>query len=460
MRKKLLLLLPLLFVLAIAAWAALRAARSQPEWTTESEAALAELRLGVAAERKLYHQDAQRHFARALALDPDCAAARLLLLSVERDPEKRKTRVAELATVDRAGLTPRETFLIDYLVAQGREQEKVADALLAAYLEGHPDDPHALNIRGVRLWNDRRYGEAEAIFTRLLELDPNLVTAQNNLGYLAMSQGRFALAEDRFRTYRYVAPDQANPHDSLGELMILQGRYEEARRELAEALRIRPDFCASYYNLVHIAALTRDFAAGREALAGAEQVGHCRPREVAEYRCRLRLWEQLDRGEYAALLAGYGGSCTDERPIAPWMAHLAAVMAGDLAGAERIEAMVRKQAAKAPPGGLDEAEPLLSHFAGVRLVAAGQPAEGARRLATVDPELDYFTTGSGVFKLFNRLQWANALALAGDQAGAARLLGEVAAVNPALAADYREGRLPFPGSRGATAPERAAAAER
>ena len=60
-------------------------------------------------------------------------------------------------------------------------------------------------------------------------------------------------------------------------------------------------------------------------------------------------------------------------------------------------------------------------------------------------ELEYRLLNDGIFKLYNRLQWAHALELAGDRAGAERLVREVAAVNQAMAGRYAG--LPAPGRR-------------
>jgi tetratricopeptide (TPR) repeat protein len=441
-RKLLFALCALALVLGL--WIALRLANRRPEWTTDSPAALAALQRGLEAERKFYRQEALGHYLKARALDPRFAAAQVMLLrSLPRDDPRRRELREELEAVDRSQLTRREAFLVDYWLAFDADERERAGELLRSYLERFPDDPHALYQHAGHLWDARRYDEAEEVYTRLLAVDPNWVTAQNNLGYLAMGQGRFAQAEDRFRTYRYVAPDQANPHDSLGELMVLQGRWQEAERELEESLRIRPDFCASYYNLVHIAIFTRDFAAGRRALQRAREQGGCAGEEVERHACRLDLWERLVAGQLAQLAAGYEGSCTYRTLTSPWVPHLAALRVGDLEQAKRIESHVAEQIAELPRYARVDRSSVL-HLEGARLVTEGKPAEAAQRFAEVDGELDYFGAPVGTFKLYNRLMWAHALTLAGDGARAKQLLAEVAAVNAQFAAAYREGRVVLP----------------
>src|SRR5690348_8259787 len=112
MARKLLLSFSLLLVVALAAWAAARARRHQPEWSSRSPAALAELRAGMDAERKYYNNEAREHFQKALELDPQFAIARVQLLK-SADGKESKALVDALSATDRSRLTPREAMLVD-----------------------------------------------------------------------------------------------------------------------------------------------------------------------------------------------------------------------------------------------------------------------------------------------------------------------------------------------------------
>lgn len=439
MRKKLVLGLALALLAGIAAWAALHARRPGREWTVASSAALAALERGLEAERKFYHAEAHRSFAEAVALDPACAACRLGMLRTSRlDRDRAEAAAKELAALDRESLNDRERFLVDRTVARLTGDEERAAELAREFVRRHPDDPYALEAQANELWEERRFDEVERIYLRILEIDPNYVEVQNRLGYLAMAQGDFSTAEDRFRTYRYVAPDQANPHDSLGELYVLTGRWEEARAELEEALGIRPDFCASYENLIHVAVLTGDPQQALPVLRRAAEPGRCDEHTLERQRCRIELWTRLLAGRHADLAAGFEESCSAKLRVSPWIPHLGALLAGDLDTARDVEAWVIEQQRKREGDAARDAT--TPHLAGVRLVAEGDPEAAVERFAAADARLDYWT-GNGVFKLYNRLQWVNALEHAGDAAGAAKLLGEVAAVNPALAESYRAGEV-------------------
>ena len=437
----------------IAAWAALRA-RDQPEWTTDSPAALAEMRLGIDAQRKYYGQEAQRHFEKALELDPQFAMPKRMLMLGNVPKERRERLRAELEATDRARLNARENFLVDYSLAQlaNAPVEKL-DKIVDGYLREHPRDPYALSAKADFCWSTRRWDEAERDFQKLLEVEPNWVDAQNKMGYLSMAQGRFAQAEDRFRTYRFVAPDQANPHDSLGELFVLTGRLDEAQRELETSLHIRPDFCQSYLNLMEVARLSGHPERMPTLVAAVEKNG-CNAEFVAISKCLERMWELYLARDWKRLAAVFREPCVQDRNFAPLIPHLAAVLDGDLALAREMEAFQAKRESRYQ----SRDNPVVPHTAAIREVAEGDLQSALRDFAKTDAQLEYRGLQDGLFKMYNRLQWAHALELSGDHAGAERLVREVAAVNKAMAGRYVGLAAPQPPARSAAARAAAGAA--
>jgi Flp pilus assembly protein TadD len=448
MRKNLMITLTAVLAVAIVAMAALRA-RERPTWTTSSPEALAELDRGLAAEQKFYWTEARKHYSRALELDPDFAAAKLMIYrgSSSKDP-KHGELLAKLESSDVDRLNPREAFLVRYTVDTAHDRRAEADARLTKYLDEHPKDPYALELKVGKAWDDQRWSDAEAVCKKLLAVDPNWVSAQNKLGYLAMSQGHWADAEDRFRTYRYIAPDQANPHDSLGELLLLRGRFDEANKELEAALAMKPDFCASYFHLAQSAIIRQDMTGSRAALDRARLQPGCMGRDLDVRDCVQRMWELFSKRDWPALEQTFDEPCVQQTRVNPWMPHLAALMLGDDARARAIEETVSKWVSD-DRGRISAA--LVDHLAGVRLVAEGDPTAGAARLAKADASLGYFGLDLGLFKLYNRLQWAHALEAEGDSAGARKLVGEIAAVNAALAARYDDGSVPTPAGKAVVA---------
>ncbi|MCB1036546.1 MAG: tetratricopeptide repeat protein, partial [Acidobacteria bacterium] len=226
-------------------------AKPKRAWTTSSQAALDEFGKALEAKMKFYHMDASEHLRRALELDPDFAAAKVMRMDYVRGAEAKRL-LDELAQTDLDHLSPREAMMVSFFLASRQGNPEASRKVAEAFLEKHPKDPYGLSFLCSALEDPL---EQETCYRKLIAVEPNFVLAQNNLGYLAMGQGEFREAEERFRTYQYIAPGQANPHDSMGELLVLLGRYDDARRELEAALALRPDFDASHTSLVRAALL-------------------------------------------------------------------------------------------------------------------------------------------------------------------------------------------------------------
>jgi len=419
---------------ALVAAGALLAHRDEREWTTGSEAALAQFQRGLDERQRLYYGEAAGHFERALELDPEFAAPKLFLLERMLEPGEDEARPealeAELRAADPSRLNPRERFLIEHHLAMRDRDGERAAALLDDYLERYPDDPFALNTYCMRLWQVRDFEKAEALYRRLIEIDPNWVTAQNHLGYTAMAQGDWQRAEEQFEIYRYLAPDQANPHDSLGELLLLTGRWEEARREFEAALAIKPDFCPSWGNLVTLELLNGRFDAGGQVLEGMEREGFC-PQEVRFQRCRLGVWRAYTTADWRGAWDAYRAQCESYPGDAPVIAYEAALLAGlpdeAAALAEELKGVVESFAPR------DGVRAFTLHLEGIRLRVEGRPEEAVERLREADRLLVYFGRADGYFKLANRAQLWHALTAAGRTDEADRLLAELRAVNPTIA---------------------------
>jgi len=410
----------------------------RPEWTTSSPRALAEFNLGLDALQKVYHNEAAKHFRRALELDPTFVAAKRFLLAAlqlpSTDPEAKRL-LGELEKADLSKLTDRERFLVSAAIAdQGKDAVKY-EQLAKGFAARHPDDAYALEALANVATARQDWAEAKRLLTRLIEVAPNRVSAYNALGYMEMGQGQFAASEKMFETYRYIAPDQANPHDSLGELLILTGQYGRATQELERALAIKPDFCASYQHLAALALMVGRLDDARTAIARAESTGACSPYMLKVLRCQLASWPLFLAGDWKGVWNAEQGACADDEVNDHVLDVWAAIAAGRRADADALVAKSRERLAKIPvsaPGrGMTEA--VTAHLEGAILLSEGKPAEAAERFRLADQGLTYGQLGPGIFKLINRFVLARALRAAGHPDQADGVLAEARAVNPALA---------------------------
>jgi len=422
-------------------------ARAHTEWTTDSPEALAEFEAAMNAQMKLYYTDSERHLERAVKLDPNFVMAKFTLEDYrsKMEPEGRKQFEEFVGGIALDRLNPRERFFVERARALLAGRQKEASRLLDDYLARHGNDPYALNMKGQILWQTGHLDEAKNLFQRLVKIAPNWVVAYNQLGYIAMQQEHFAKAEDYFKTYGFIAPDQANPHDSLGELLTLTGRYDEAVEELRQALKIKPDFCASYDHLVQAHLLMGDATAATADLRDSVERGKCPDQLVAVGRCIVTLWplEVEHRWQEMVRAAREGGCEANLYPASQLMLviHLARTFSGDAAGAKELEDQVRKALKKSKGGDMHWfVQSALNHMRGVRAAAAGRYDDAAERLEEADRSLTYLGNGIGLFKLVNRLMWAEALEAGNHPAESEKIIEEVRTVNPSMAQAFESGK--------------------
>ena len=66
--------------------------------------------------------------------------------------------IADLRGRDLGRVSPRERFLVQFLLAHVDRQPDRAEALLADYLARHPDDPFAIELQCGQLWEPATSG--------------------------------------------------------------------------------------------------------------------------------------------------------------------------------------------------------------------------------------------------------------------------------------------------------------
>jgi Flp pilus assembly protein TadD len=95
--------------------------------------------------------------------------------------------------------------------------------------------------KGLYLYNQGRYGEAERHLKGALNAKPGDQTSTYYLGLTSLRLQRYREAEDRFREVLRRGPDDARAHMGLGMALYHQGRAREASTELTIAERTLKD---------------------------------------------------------------------------------------------------------------------------------------------------------------------------------------------------------------------------
>jgi len=114
--------------------------------------------------------------------------------------------------------------------------------------EGEDYREYDFNLsKGLLLYNQQRYGEAERFLREAFNAKPGDSTAGYYLGLTSLRLHRYTAAEERFREVLRRHPDDARARMGLGMALYHQDRYPEASAELTVAERTLKDEPLLYY---------------------------------------------------------------------------------------------------------------------------------------------------------------------------------------------------------------------
>lgn len=171
--------------------------------------------LGVAFLDRGEPQEAAKHFAAAIRLNPDSGL----------DHSNLGFAYAEM----------------------GRLDDAVKHCLTALKLD--PRFAGAHNNLGYALALQGKDSDAIEHFSEALRLKPNYPTAHTNMGNAWNRLGRIAEAALHFSQATTQDPDYAEAHFNLGSILLQQGDFPSAAHEFAEVARIDPNNPEAFNNL-------------------------------------------------------------------------------------------------------------------------------------------------------------------------------------------------------------------
>lgn len=96
------------------------------------------------------------------------------------------------------------------------------------------------NDRGLQLYKERRYEEAEAAFTEALKLQPRFALAANNLGFIYYKRNKPVEAARWYRRAIEMDGSRALAHLNLGDALLLAGEDKEAQAAYASFIELSP----------------------------------------------------------------------------------------------------------------------------------------------------------------------------------------------------------------------------
>jgi len=106
---------------------------------------------------------------------------------------------------------------------------------------GEAGDPARREVqRGMSLFREKRYLEAEEAFQEVLRIRPGHVMATNNLGFTYFKLGRFEDAVTWYEKTIALDPNRAIAHANLADALVQLGRPADAKRAYQKFLELQP----------------------------------------------------------------------------------------------------------------------------------------------------------------------------------------------------------------------------
>lgn len=229
--------------------------------------------LASALQQQGATKEANVHFARAVALDPNYFSARynwgVALLDQGRVPEA----IAQLESA--VSLAPNHPDALvnlgTALVRAQRADEAIPRFETALRLSPNADVHYDL---GIALLDTGRMDAATDHFTSALQLNARLPEAHYQLGRLAERAGRLVEAEEHYNATVRLAPNHAAAHSKLGLLLARTERLDAAAEHFRAVVRLQPNDADAHANLGNVLLLQSQ---PRAALASYEEALRLRP---------------------------------------------------------------------------------------------------------------------------------------------------------------------------------------
>lgn len=227
---------------------------------------------------------ANAHFARAVALQPGYVTARYNWGVALLDQGRIAEAIAQFETAVQLAPDHADAYvnLGNALMQVQRAVEAIPHYEAALRLKPAADAHYDL---GVALAEVGRTEDAAGHFRDALQMNPALPEAHYQLARLAERAGQPAAAEQQYHDTLRLAPDHAAAHARLGLLLAHADRLPAAAEHLRAAMRLKPDDADAHVNLGNVLLLQGQ---PREAVAHYEEALRLRP-DDARTRENLQL---------------------------------------------------------------------------------------------------------------------------------------------------------------------------
>src|SRR2546421_540629 len=94
-----------------------------------------------------------------------------------------------------------------------------AEQVYRQILQYQPDQPDALNLLGVLLFQSGQLRDGMELVQRAVTVSPEVAEFHNNFGVISQALGNLAEAEKQFRLAAQLKPDYAEAMNNLGAMV-------------------------------------------------------------------------------------------------------------------------------------------------------------------------------------------------------------------------------------------------
>lgn len=166
-----------------------------------------------------------------------------IALNTKLDATRPVPAVATPAGGDKPAL-PASSATVVVKDLQGGEQRIVTPAAVPSSVR---QLAQRANDRGLQLYKEKNYAEAEAQFTEALKLRPDFALAANNLGFVYYKQDKFAEAARWFENTVKIDPSRAVAYLNLGDAYAKAGTADKAKKAFSTYLELAPTGSGAAY---------------------------------------------------------------------------------------------------------------------------------------------------------------------------------------------------------------------
>jgi len=238
-------------------------AKSVASVTTNSPEAYRSYLEGVELNNKVYSDEAEAAFKRAIELDSNFAMAYFGLATVWRPGLGNVTanrKAMEKAWQLKDRVTEKERLRIEAQYAQDIDvNPSRAAEIREKLLQKYPHEQSVYDGLGRTYQNLGDYKKEEQTYLNGLKQDSLDKLLWNVLAYSYASSGRKTEALQAIDHYLQIAPAEPNPYDSKGDIYSAFGELDSAWYWYQKAISFRSDF-ASVEKLGYIALSRQDYA--------------------------------------------------------------------------------------------------------------------------------------------------------------------------------------------------------